>query len=119
MISDVDTDMFFVSQKLVTEELLNYRLGKNEAYMVNDKSFKEVALEIAQTLKNFLNDTINSNLEDSIEEPVGSKFEKAFLHIAGMINKYFESKDTEETYYKQMALNDHNIVGLLFFILKL
>jgi hypothetical protein len=119
MISDVDTDMFFVSQNLVTEELLNYRLNKNPDYQANGKPFKDEAKVIAETLKNFFKDTINCKLEDSKDTPIGTNFEKAYFHIAGMVTNYFKSQSEEETYYKQLALNDHNIVGLLFFILKL
>ncbi len=116
MISDVDNDMFFISQKLVTQDLLNYRLGKHGLYMAGDKFFKDEALVIAQTLKNFLNEITYSKLEESNKKSVGSKDLK---HISEMIKTYFKSNESQETYFKQMALSDHNVVGLLFFILKL
>lgn len=36
-----------------------------------------------------------------------------------MIDTYFKSKNSGEIYYKQLALNDHNVVGLLFFLIKI
>lgn len=62
MISDVDTDVCFVSQNLVTEELLNYRQGLNAPISVQGKDFKKAAFEIAKTLQHFITDIINGKI---------------------------------------------------------
>lgn len=48
LISDVDTDVCYVSQQLVTQKLFNYRMGKYQPIFVNGTGFKEQAMVISK-----------------------------------------------------------------------
>ena len=119
MISDVDTDVCFVSQNLVTEDLLSFRTGTNPGInCANGKFYKDEALAISMTCQNFITDISNGVLGsyDSLQSEL--KFDKALKHITDMIEGYFNGSQ-EDIYFKQLALNDHNMVGLLLFIINI
>jgi hypothetical protein len=123
MISDVDMDICFISKNLVTDELLSYRIGQAPVLSkkMEGRDFKLRAETICKTLRALHEDIINGKLGsfNDLRDPGNLNLEKAVKHVVDMIDAYFNTMPGIPNYYKQLAMNDYNAVGLLFYILKI
>lgn len=91
LITDVDTDVCFVGQNLVTENLISYRMGTYPTFNTsNGKDFKGEALIISETLQSFINSIINGKLGKEAELREEKKFDQALANITKMVENYIE-----------------------------
>lgn len=115
MLTEVNYDPYQISKDLVNERLMNYHTDQVQ----NIIKIREEATEIKMNLVSFLDDILNGSFGTYETMATERKINKALIFLCDWINQYLTAGGVENTYYRQLALGENNIVTVILSIVMI